>query len=483
MRVACVLVTHLRAKVEMSRQPHLKTTPVLIVHRDASRARPLVVDRFPGAAEVVAGMTLEQAVSRHANAVVLDADEPHYRRVFDRVLRALQGVSDRVETAGLGTAYARIDGLERLHRGEARAVSALLNAVPAYLRPRLAVADSKFPAYVAARTSPTHGASRVPEDAAAFLAPHPIDLLPIPPQMKTEMRRLGLNTMGRVASLRERLLTDRFGLEGRRAWRLCNGIDDEAIYPMAFEETVAERMSLSFPTSLVHALSLAVDTLLRRAYARPQMRGRYAGMASLRCDATGWPSWERSISFREPAGTWESASYAVRSRLESDPPDTPVEEVTLTLSSLTGEHGTQMGLFDGPRRDRERRIAETERRLRDRLGGVHVLYRVEEVAPWHPAPEMRALQVPVDSSAREAVRPLHSPEPVEVREGAEGEPVSVLYRKRWRHVARIDDRWMFDLWWLPKPVTRSYYRIDPGDGRLLTLFRDHWDKRWYRQSA
>ena len=127
---------------------------------------------------------------------------------------------------------------------------------------------------------------------------------------------------------------------------------------------------------------------------------------------------------------------------------------------------------------------ETERRLQDRLGGVNALYRVEEVAPWHPAPEMRALQVPVDPSAREAVRPLHSPEPVEVREGAEGEPVSVLYRRRWRHVvARIDDRWMFDLWWLPKPVTRSYYRVDPGDGRLLTLFRDRWDGRWYRQSA
>ena len=87
----------------------------------------------------------------------------------------------------------------------------------------------------------------------------------------------------------------------------------------------------------------------------------------------------------------ESASYAVHSRLESDPPDTPVEEVTLILSSLT-----QMGLFDGPRRDQERRIAETGRRLRDRLGGVNALYRVEEIAPWHPAPEMRALQVPVD---------------------------------------------------------------------------------------
>ncbi len=194
-------------------------------------------------------------------------------------------------------------------------------------------------------------------------------------------RSITVSWLGQVASLGERWLTDRFGLEGSRAWCLCTGTDDEAIYPMAFVETVVERMSLSFPTSLVHALSLAVDTLLRRAYARPEMRGRYAGRASLRCAATGWPSWERSISFREPAGTCESASYAVHSRLESDPPDTPVEGVTLILSSLTWDHGAQMGHFGGPRRDRERRIAETERRRRDRLGGVHVLYRVDQVAP------------------------------------------------------------------------------------------------------
>ena len=40
--------------------------------------------------------------------------------------------------------------------------------------------------------------------------------------------------MGQIASLGECRLTDRFGLEGRRAWRLCTGTDDEAIHPMAF---------------------------------------------------------------------------------------------------------------------------------------------------------------------------------------------------------------------------------------------------------
>ena len=34
MRIACVLVTHFRAKAEMLRHPHLKDSPVLIVDRD-----------------------------------------------------------------------------------------------------------------------------------------------------------------------------------------------------------------------------------------------------------------------------------------------------------------------------------------------------------------------------------------------------------------------------------------------------------------
>ena len=72
---------------------------------------------------------------------------------------------------------------------------------------------------------------------------------------------------------------------------------------------------------------------------------------------------------------------------------------------------------------------------------------------------------------------------MEVREGFEREPVSVRVDKRWRRVARIQDSWTFDLWWLPEAVSRAYYRIDPGDGRQVTLFRDRGDDRWYRQSA
>ena len=143
MKVACVLITHLRAKVEMQRRPHLRDQPVLIA--DRTRSRPVVVDYFPafkastrhadappgairqwGQPKPVLGMPLERALSYQAaggparglnasggpasdlnrEAVVLDADESHYRRVFRQVLTALQGISDRVEDAGPGFEFA-----------------------------------------------------------------------------------------------------------------------------------------------------------------------------------------------------------------------------------------------------------------------------------------------------------------------------------------------------------------------------------------
>ena len=215
MRVACVLVTHLRAKVEMQRQPHLRDRASLII--DRSRGLAPVIDHFPAASGVAAGMTLEQALSRQAEGIVLEADEAAYRRVFRRMLTSLQGISDRVEGAELGTAYARLDGLEALYGGEARLVNALLNAVPQYLMPRVGVGDAKFPAYAAARSSRPLGAVQAPPNVAGFLAPQPVDLLPVPARVKAEMRRFGLHTLGDVAAMKVEALTGRFGPEGRRA--------------------------------------------------------------------------------------------------------------------------------------------------------------------------------------------------------------------------------------------------------------------------
>ena len=480
MRVACVLITHLRAKAEMRRQADLKDRSTLVVEGGgATGMTPLVVDYFPGLSGVKAGMPLEQAVSHNADTIVLSADEPYYRQLFGQLLTSLQGISDRVEGAELGTAYVRLDGLDALYGGEARLLSALLDAVPADLNPRIGVADAKFPAFVAARTR-APGVSNAPDDVRAFLAPYSIDLLPVSADVKVRLHRFGLHTMADVAAMQKHLIVAQFGPDGSRLWALCNGVDDSPVVPLAFEESIVEHTSLPFNSSSIELLFVAVDTLLRRGYARPELAGRFVGVAALQCSARGWPPWAASIAFKQPVGRWQRAAALIRNRLELEPPQLPVEDVTLTLSGFSGGTGVQMGLFQDVKETAGRRLMEMERRLQVRMNGTHVLHRIAEVAPWHPAPEMRALQIPIDPAKQDDIKPLHAPAPVEVREGSARLPAAVRIERRWRRVTRIADRWTFDLWWLPQPIRRAYFRIESDDGPL-TLFRDEKDGFWYRQ--
>ena len=290
-------------------------------------------------------MTLEQALSRQADAVVLEADEQSYRRVFSQALVSLQGISDRVERSDLGVAYVgsgRPGGYVR-RRGPA-------GELPAQLRttgpsaPRVGVAHAKFPALVAAMSSTPLGATRVPADAASFLAPHSIDLLPVDSTVKAAIHRFGLHAMVDVAAMALDTLVDQFGLTGRTAWELCRGIDHSPLTPMKHEESVVERISLPWVSNSLEFLLAAVDTLLKRAYSRPEMRGRYAGRADLRCALYGAASWERSVHFKQSAGSPERASFIIRSRLETDRPQAPMEEV---IADPRRSHG-RVGGADGP---------------------------------------------------------------------------------------------------------------------------------------
>ena len=138
MKVACVLVTHLRAKVEIRRHPHLRDRPAVIV--DRSGPRPVVVDHLPACRGVAAGMTLEQALSRQADAEVLEADA-HLISVLpesvqsDARLQCITGVSataspperevGRSRPAGCSLRWTPLSWtvLEDMYGGEARLVN------------------------------------------------------------------------------------------------------------------------------------------------------------------------------------------------------------------------------------------------------------------------------------------------------------------------------------------------------------------------
>ena len=486
MRIACVLITHLRAKAELRRHEHLKSMfpakagngPIAVV--DRTNGKPLVVDSSAGAS-ARAGMTLEQAMSYHNDLIILDADEPHYRRVFEDVTEALLQVSDRIEPAELGTAYTRIDGLELLYGSEREAAHALLDAVPGWLGARVGVGGSKFTSYIAARTAGVRSVAVCPADEAGFLAPLSIELLPLSDDFKDSLHSFGVHSMGRVTSLSRDMLSDRFGHDGIHAWELCSGIDRRPVVPVKPATSITEYASLPFSSTSIELLLATTDILLQRAYSRPHLQRRLAGSIALVSTVTDAPPWTQNIRFKEPVGEWQGASRLLRDRIEVHPPDAPVEELTLTVGDIRAESGRQLGLLEDARDRRHERITDIDRKLRSRMQNVPALHRIVDVAPWHPVPEMRALKVPVDPSHSDVFLPLHSPLPVDVRESEGRLPLAVQSKKGWQEIHDIDDYWEFDLWWLPEPVTRSYFCVIDDMGQRLVLFRDEREGCWYRQ--
>jgi DNA polymerase-4/protein ImuB len=96
--------------------------------------------------------------------------------------------------------------------------------------------------------------------------------------------------------------------------------------------------------------------------------------------------------FKEALGDRAKAFAVVRQALENAPPPGAIEDLRLTLSSITGEGGRQESLFRDVRR--QENLREALRQLHERLGEQPPIYHIREVEPWSRLPERRQALVP-----------------------------------------------------------------------------------------
>ena len=392
MSIACVLITHFPLKVALLRQPDLRDRPLLIVSQHGSKS--VVLDRSPEARDTSVGMPLDLALGRCPYAAIVEADASAYREAWVRILDALGQRSPIIEDADIGLAYVDLRGLDRLYGSQATLLAAVLNSVPQAFRPRVGVAQGKFPAYAAALRAEANSVTRVSVDVAAFLAPFPVSLLPTSWGMKERLTGFGLESMGDVARLPFSAMQGEFGKEGARLWRLANGQDDEPLIPRKHEETVTHETAFAAPTASLSAILVVLESLLLQAFSNPRLRGRFARVVLLQGHVTDKPSWSKRVAFHEPVGDKDRALFTLRSKLEGLTLPGPLETLSLTLSELTGEAGRQESLF----RDVRRRayLDHALRQLQARLGGHAPIYQIREVEPWSRIPERRRALVPYE---------------------------------------------------------------------------------------
>ena len=138
----------------------------------------------------------------------------------------------------------------------------------------------------------------------------------------------------------------------------------------------------------------ALSTLLGRAFARPEIGGRYVRTVIIESHVYRLPPWVKRFGFKEAMGSRDRIMFALKSRLNSVTLPGPLEDIKLTLSGFTGESGIQTNLFSDVRKQEQ--LKEMMRQLESLLGGKPPIYQMKEVEPWSRIPERRQVLVPYD---------------------------------------------------------------------------------------
>jgi nucleotidyltransferase/DNA polymerase involved in DNA repair len=339
-------------------------------------------------------MRLSEALAMCPSLVLVDPDPQGAEREWEGILKRLEDAGIAVSPADSGCAFFETRGVERLYGGVEPALKRALAAVGTSWDARIGAAERKFTALAAANVARPGQLLVVADDQSReFLAPLPLDLLPLQAAQQQELKELGVRRLGELAGLPGGAVAERLGPDGRRAWSLARGGERRRVRGRRPPAELVER--LEFPEALGNELTLrrAFSVLLDQLLARPEREGRFARKVAIAARLVGGGSWRRTVTLRDPTAERDRLRAALGPKLSELP--APVLELRLELVELTDHTGQQLELMRAAGGELDGRLSEGLRQVRASTGSGSV-NTVVEVAPWSRIPESRALFVPRD---------------------------------------------------------------------------------------
>ncbi len=399
--IVCVLLPRFSLTTAVGDRSELLQAPTALAPEPGGTQQVGEVSLAAEAFGIHPGMRLGEALARCPRLVLIAPDPAGVADGWERLLVRLESVGAGVEPEKPGLVCFDARGLLALHGG----IDGLLSAVRRALRvpARFGVAPSRFAAVAAAARARSRrpeivgvpSSAKDSERARAYLAPLPVALLRarvVLADLPEALERLGVGTLGELASLPAASLADRFGRAGLLAHELANG-RDSALSPRPASEYLREVLELPEAAS-GSQLQRGLDLLIDRLLARRERRGRTIRsvvISAVLVEQGG--TWREQIVFRE------ALSDAVRMRLVLVPKlalmPAPAEVLRLAVQRFGPLASDQRALLEDPSAARAARLREAIRQARA-VAGPDAAMRVLEVDPESRFPERRAVLTPFE---------------------------------------------------------------------------------------
>ncbi len=185
---------------------------------------------------VHSAMPMFKALAACPDATVIPPDMQKYARVGREVRALLFELTPLVEPLSIDEAFVDLTGTERLHKAStAETLTRFAQRVEAEIGISVSIGLSycKFLAKIASDFDKPRGFSVLGRaEAKSFLAEKPVRLIwGIGKVAEDRLAKHGFRLIGDLQRRSEIELMKLLGPEGRRLWRLANGIDDRSVNP------------------------------------------------------------------------------------------------------------------------------------------------------------------------------------------------------------------------------------------------------------
>lgn len=263
--------------VEQRRRPELRDRPVWV--GGSSRGVVLSASYEARAFGVAGGMSATRARRLCPDAIAVPPDFDAYAEASAGVFAIFSDLTPTMEPVSLDEAFLDVTGVVRRYGG-ARNLGELIRAMVAdeqRVPCSVGIAPVRFVAKMASQAAKPDGLLEVrPGEVVSFLHPLPVGKIWGVGEVTADaLRRLGLHTVGDIATTPKSTLQRAFGPHhGERLWELAWGIDRSRITSQSGERSVGSQSTFDRDTDD----PVVVETELLRLSNTVAARLRRAGL-------------------------------------------------------------------------------------------------------------------------------------------------------------------------------------------------------------
>ncbi|MGH9486262.1 MAG: hypothetical protein ACRD04_01565 [Terriglobales bacterium] len=452
---------------------------------------------------ISAGSSLAQARLRAPGCAVVARSSAAEARLRTALEAELETISDRCHALPPERWLVDLRGMESCLGPApeiARRLAARLQAEG--LEARLGVGPSRTAALLGAQASL---APMLAPEAAPVLAPLPLEMLIVLADGMAEIaacvdlfRRWGLRTLGEVAALPRRALTERLGRAGLHCRHWARGQDQGLLLPPPPSLEPA-RCQQAFEPALEGYVPLLpwLEQSLRQQAAAWERHDRALAVCELKLELTEKRNWSWRYAPPLPHRDARRCLRQLETALALQPPPALIAAAVLELRLLRPRH-LQAGLFGDAaveEENRERLLGQLRVLLGDpegwRCGSPRLrdLHREDlfVMAPFQPEEQGKKLPV---ASCRLPVLRVHRPA-LEIRlqlkrlpvQGDGFNPVGAVCTGPKLHARRVRQAWgpwrSSGAWWSEAAWSHDEWEVEFASGERSRLRHDRRARRWF----